>query len=485
MVSTEVDSAAGCHQCGRSMVKAKKVHNHCRYCGTCYARLFKRRLCPACGDFARLPTFDGEAKCGPCERAGSCVRCGKTQFSIGMRSEYGPVCKTCTPYFRELGPCQSCGKLSQRLAVSTKTGLRSCNKCREPAGATCPSCKRHRVLIADQDGVLRCKGCCGGNQRLCETCGKLMPAGRGKTCESCYWSGLFARRVVANKAGFSSPRIQDAYESYSQWFLARSGPHRAAVKINGHYSFFARLDEHWGDVPSYEELLRVFGALELRRAENPMRWLAETKAVEVSVDVREDHTERLRISKMLSELPDFWPNQLLHGYHAELRLRLDGGETDLRSIRLAMRAAVNFLRISALAPNERPEMKTLEAFWRSSPGQVAAVTGFVGYLNKVHGTELETRPDKRWLEKAKRDKAERELVAFLGGEDHSGSIAVWITKALAYFHNVRRLSRKALVYRPESFKGMDGFDVEYEGKVLWVPAPTTYSKYPTPIPTSE
>jgi len=312
-----------------------------------------------------------------------------------------------------------------------------------------------------------------------------MPAGRGRTCEGCYWSGLFARRVEANKAGFSSPRIQDAYESFSQWFLVRSGPHRAALKINGHYSFFARLDEHWGDVPSYEELLRVFGALGLRRAENTMRWLAETKAVEVSIDARDDHTERLRISKMLSELPDFWSKQLLHGYHAELGRRLHGGGTDLRSIRLAIRAAVNFLKVSTLAPNERPEMKALEAFWRSSPGQVAAVTGFVGYLNKSYGTELQTRPDKRWLEKAKRDKTERELVALLKGDGHPESEAIWITKALAYFHNVRRLSRKALVYRPDSFKGMDGFGVEHEGKVLWVPAPTTYTKCPTPIPTSE
>ncbi len=478
MVSTEVDRAAGCHECGRAMVKAKKVHNHCRYCESCYARLFKRRLCPGCGNFGRLPIFDLAALCGACERAGPCVRCGKTEFAIGMRSEYGPVCKSCVPYFREPEPCQACGKLSQRLAVSTKTGLRSCNKCRETTGATCPSCMRYRVLIADHDGVLRCKACIAGGERPCESCGVAMPAGRARTCETCYWTSLFNRRVAVNLAGFTSPRIQQLYESFSQWLLMRNGPHKAALNINVHYSFFAQLDDLWGEVPTYDNLLKAFGAAGLRQAENPMRWLQEIGAVIVSAEKRDEHTEQRRVSEMLSEFPDFWSNQLLHGYHAELALRIERSETDLRSVRIALRAALNFLKHAGLAPQTIPKMKVLEAFWRSSPGQVAAVTGFVGYLNKSYNAQLRSRPEKRWLEKARRDKAERELVALLKGGAYVESETIWIGKALAYFHNIRRVNRKTLVYRPESFKGEAGFSIEYEGQVLWVPSASTYTREP-------
>lgn len=478
MVSTEVGGETGCHECGRAMVKAKKVHDHCRYCDNCYARLFKHRLCPGCGNVRRLPIFDTAAKCGPCERAGPCVRCGKTEFAIGMRSEYGPVCKVCVPYFRVAEPCQTCGKLSQRLAVSTKTGLRSCNTCREPAGATCPFCRRHRVLVVDHDGVSRCKACCGGREHPCDRCGAAMPAGRGKTCESCYWTSLFNRRVSVNLVGFTSMQISELYESFSKWLLARVGPNKAALTINGYYSFFARLDKYWQGVPAYDDLVRTFGAAGLRKAENPMRWLQEVGAVTVSVERRNEHTEQRRVSDLLSELPDFWSKQLLHGYHSELVLRTERNQTDMRSVRLALRAAVNFLKIAALAPQTDPSMKALEAFWRSSPGQVAAVTGFVGYLNKTRNTELRARPDKQWLEKAKKDKAERELIALLDG---TGVVSepMWIAKALAYFHNVRRVSGKALKYRIESFNGTAGFSVEHEGKSLWVPSASSYIRPPT------
>nr|WP_279653163.1 hypothetical protein [Pseudomonas morbosilactucae] len=308
-----------------------------------------------------------------------------------------------------------------------------------------------------------------------------MPAGRGRTCETCYWTSLFNRRVAVNLAGFTSPRIRQLYESFSQWLLMRNGPHKAALNINDHYRFFAQLDALWGGVPTYDQLLKTFGASGLRQAENPMRWLQEIRAVTVSAEKRDEHTEQRRVSEMLSELPDFWSNQLLHGYHAELALRIERSETDLRSVRIALRAAVNFLKLAGLVPQALPRMKALEAFWRRSPGQVAAVTGFVGYLNKTYSAELQARPEKRWLEKAKWDKAERELVALLKNDSGEAPESTWIVKGLAYFHDIRRVSRKALVYRPESFNGMAGFSVEHEGKVLWIPSASTYTRDPVAL----
>ncbi|WP_206430276.1 hypothetical protein [Pseudomonas chlororaphis] len=288
---------------------------------------------------------------------------------------------------------------------------------------------------------------------------------------------MFAKRVVVNSAGFTSPRIQQLYEAFSQWLLSRSGPHKAALTINGYYSFFAKLDEQWGDVPTYDHLLAVFGAAGLRQAENPMRWLQHIGVVTVSAERREEHSEQRRVSELLSELSDFWSNQLLHGYHAELVQRFERSETDLRSVRIALRAAVSFLKLAELAPQALPKTKALEAFWRSSPGQVAAVTGFVGFLNRAYSTELKARPEKRWLEKARREKAERELVALLDGANVA-SEPLWIAKALAYFHNVRRVNRKILVYRAESFNGAAGYSVEHEGQSLWVPSATTYIRDP-------
>lgn len=477
MVSPEIPHDAGCHGCGRAMPKAKKIYKGQRYCGACYSRLFKRQMCPGCGNHARLPVKSlnpaQDDHCSACERAAPCFRCGKTGFEVALRSAYGPVCKVCVPYFRNPETCEVCGQLSQRIAVSSVTGLRSCQKCREPAKATCPSCRRHRVLVEDSDGEMQCKLCHEEGERSCPSCGNQMPAGRISECEPCYWTGLLSKRVEINLNGLNAV-LGKAFLAFSLWLLERSGPHNAALSINAHYLFFRELEVTWGNVPSYERLLDHFGAAKLRRAENPMRWLEKSGYVHVCVASRENHTEKRRIEAVLAELEDGWSQKLLSGYHAVLLLRVNRQETDLRSVRLALRAATNFLRSARLAHEAKPAMKAVEAFWRNSPGQIAALTGFIGHLNRTCGLQLEAKPDKRWLQKAKKAKAERELVALLRDQCQGDFEVRWIAKALIYFHDLSRVNRKALAYRTERFDNTDGFSVEHGTSRLWVPAASSF-----------
>ncbi len=477
MASNDSMDDMGCQSCGRAMDKAKKIHKGKRYCATCYPRLFKRRMCAGCGNFARLPTFDLAAQCGACERSGPCVRCGRTEFKIGRQSAYGPVCKSCAPHFREPAPCDVCGELSQRLVRNTTTGLRTCPKCISPSASTCPSCRRHRVLVAGQDGIQRCRACTDEGQRSCERCGVAMPAGRGRECESCYWGRTFEKRLAINLKGFSSSQFEELFGRFGQWLLERNGPQKSAMSINRYYSFFRSMEVRWGGIPSYGELLDQFTAVGLRRAETPMRWLSEVQAISVNAELREQHSEERRLQAILTEVGDPWSQQLLKGYLAMLATRMEKGETNLRSIRLAGRAATNMLKTVHLAVGALPTQKALESFWRSSPGQVAALAGFVGYLNNSYKLQLEWRPNDRWLMTAKRDKAERELVALLGEGQQAEDFEVrWIVKGLAYFHSLRRANRKTLTYRPESYQGISGFSIEYGGKTLWVPDAASYKR---------
>lgn len=232
MASNDTSTKAGCHGCGREMAKAKKVHAGDRYCEACYRRLFKRRMCSGCGHFARLPVFDQVAHCSACERDGPCVRCGKVDFETGMRSQYGPVCKTCTSYFRAAEPCEVCGKPSQRLARSKATGLRRCPKCSGPEMATCPSCRRYRVLITGQTGISRCEPCTFNPDHPCESCGTLMPAGRGRECEACDWLSVFHKRLAINTKGFRGDVVAGLFTQFGEWLLDRVGAHKAALNIN-------------------------------------------------------------------------------------------------------------------------------------------------------------------------------------------------------------------------------------------------------------
>lgn len=476
MVVDESPCKLGCEACGRAMAKATKVHKGKRYCATCYPRLFKRRMCTGCGNFARLPVFDLAAHCSACERSAPCFRCEKTDYKIGMRTAYGPVCKTCAHHFHAIEPCEVCGTPSQRLARNTATGLRVCPKC-ATSSATCPSCRRHRVLVSGEDGISRCRACTNEVTRMCEKCGSEMPAGRGRECEACSWTKVFEKRLAINLHGFSSDHFEQLFSRFGQWLFERLGPSKAALKINSFYRFFRSIETRWGCIPSYDDMLKHFTAIGLRRAETPMRWLSEVGAISVNAEDREKRTEERRLRAILAEIEDPWSQQLLMGYFTELTARRESGETDLRSIRLALRPAANMLKGARLAAGTLPNQKTLELFWRSSPGHVAALSGFVGHLNKSHELQLKWRPSDHWLEKAKKNKAERELVALLREDQQASDFEVrWIVKGLAYFHDIRKVSRKTLVYRKESYQGVEGFSVERASEKLWVPSVSSYDR---------
>ncbi|MNH36196.1 hypothetical protein D3C79_969630 [compost metagenome] len=107
---------------------------------------------------------------------------------------------------------------------------------------------------------------------------------------------------------------------------------------------------------------------------------------------------------------------------------------------------------------------------------MAAVRGFIGHLNKRHGLKLQVKPDARWLSQARRQKAERELVAMLSEAVDDDFEARWIVKGLAYFHDVARANRKKLVFQPQEYRGVAGYNVAHGEKTLWVPSASSYQR---------
>lgn len=471
MISPEVLSDLGCDGCGLALSKAKRVHHDKRYCSTCYPRLFKRRMCIGCGNFARLPVFDLAARCRVCRQADPCVRCGKTNFSIGLQSPYGPVCKACVSHFRPAKPCEVCGEVSKRTARNSKTGRLTCSKCSSPPSGTCASCRRHRVLIAGEDGIRRCKLCSTHEKRKCEGCDAEIPAGRGRECDACSRTRTFTGRLNINVKGFSSVEFEGLFRRFGEWLLSFSGPHNAALRINVHYKFFRELEVTWGAVPGYQDLLDHFSASGLRRAENPMRWLVQTGLVSPNESLREDSSEWKRVERVLAEINAPWPASLMSGYFKVLSARLEQAVTSVLTVRLALRAAASFLTFCDLEADTFPVQKDLEAYWSGSPGQVAALTGFVNYLNSHYTLKLDAQPDRKWLKRAKKAKAEKALIALLHESPKRPNFeARWICAASAYFHE-RKLRRKELVYTPKNYQGVAGFEIGVDSDLLWIPAP--------------
>lgn len=267
------------------------------------------------------------------------------------------------------------------------------------------------------------------------------------------------------------------FERFANWVLLELGPKAAALKINVYYRFFKELESVWQGVPQYSELLQHFSAEGLRRSRVPMSWLSEFDGLVVCAQAREEDSEQRRVRSIMEQPREPWSQQLIIGYHHMLQSRLAAGDISLRSIRLALRSASDLLDHSRLKATAMVDQKTLDGYWRKSPGQVASVTGFVGYLNQVYNAGLNSRPDPKWARQQKQAKRERELVELLPQRDETSDFeSRWIVKALAYFHGIGRISRRALVYVPATYQGTAGFNIECSQGVLWVPSAGTYER---------
>ena len=154
MTNAAPAASTTCDECRRHGVRIARIHRGERFCQTCYERMFKRRLCPKCGNFARLPRLEPDAVCLKCENARPCVRCGRIRYRTGMRTAYGPACIACAAYFKPPQPCEACGTPSRWLSRESELGdeRRRCPRCRRRGHETCEACRRHRRLSVPPRG---------------------------------------------------------------------------------------------------------------------------------------------------------------------------------------------------------------------------------------------------------------------------------------------------------------------------------------------
>jgi len=462
-----------CDECGREMPKAHRHHKGRRFCAICYARVFKRRMCPKCGNFARLPKNDENAVCKKCETDKPCIRCGNAEYEIGKITAYGPVCNSCAPHFREPKPCGLCGKLSSRLTRVKRTSIEVpvCPKCANRDHGTCKACRRHRLLTESPDGRMLCSTCLEKDKVPCFSCGNSMPAGRGKICEACYWEETFRKRLKMDQAAFSVRGMSEDFGEFGEWLLSEVGGHKSALSIHRYLPFFLEIEKQWQRIPGYLELLEWFGAEELRRVRLPMRWLNEAKAIFAVAISREEDSDRRRIEAIMSSVPDrSLASLVLIGYRSRLMDRYNASKSTLRSVRLALRPAVSLLLVADAMGNYLPNQAALDRYLLEVPGQKAAVTGFVNFLNKEYRLELLPRADENRVCEVRKKKLEAEIMTLMreiGGDKESRR--KWLSAALAYFHGLPRKVGKGLKDEDITDACNGGLVVVWNRARYWVP----------------
>lgn len=454
-----------CNECGRGMPKAHKIYHGRRFCSTCYPRVFCRRNCPRCSLPARLPKADSQAVCTKCELDVPCIRCGKSEYEIGKVTQYGPVCGSCAVYFRApKGPVTS--ERQDGLTASASDAL-------VPNGdrrATCSSCRRHRTVATSINGTVLCKACADLGAIPCPSCKKSMPAGRGSQCEDCYWRETFFKRLAIDEAGLGSKKVAFAFKAFGTWLIQTVPSQKAALSIHRYFPFFFEVDAVWGEFPTYERLLGQFGAEGLRRVRLPMRWLVETRMVIVDATLRDENSEVRRIEAIGAALREGSIQAgIMEAFKADLDSRCTLNKMKTKSVRMALQPAAALLTMCEQEGVSIPDQATLNRYLAKVPGQRAAVTTFVTFINTLYGAGISVEKTAQAKMKVRKRLEGRLMTLAATASEKPQFRRQWFSVSLAYFHGLPLSAGKVAEDENVGVLPDGNFSIIVNGRDYWIP----------------
>lgn len=461
-----------CNGCEKPVTQIKKRYKGQKYCSTCYARIFKKSLCPECGASARLPKNNDQAICNECIKKQPCIRCNLLNKPIGKLTEYGVVCNSCSVYFREIERCERCNVQSQKLTKISRFNddLRVCPKCSTRDYETCPSCHKHRLLESDENGKKLCKKCRTQPDKPCLECKTLISAGCADLCDHCYWRKNLWAKFNQNIHLFESSFLKKQYENYVHWLADSVGEHQAALYLNKHTHFFIKTEVLWtDDIPDADQLLKILRASGLRKFELAVKWLDHIHGIKISSIHKSECSEIDQTSRLIEQLSR--PSlafDIVFAYKQKLDEKMHKGKTSTRSVRLAIKPAVA-LMLSIQDKQTLPNLEKIKAYLSKYPGQAAALTGFINFLNDQYKTNIDyiSLRNSKFIKEASKHKLEKELISMIN-HNTGFDVLAWVKKGLQFFH--RMSYQDSLKIKIEMIVEIkDGYNISFNNQNYWLP----------------
>ncbi|MBI1411573.1 hypothetical protein [Acinetobacter baumannii] len=464
-----------CNECGRSVEKIHKNYKSNKFCHSCYVRIFKKRECPSCGSSNRLYKYDHLAICQKCENNRPCIRCQRVDYPIGKITENGPVCKSCSVYFREFQTCERCGALSQKLSRIDRfeDNLKVCPRCATRDYRTCSSCRRYRSLEEDvSTGQMYCKKCLTAQSSPCLTCEQEVPAGRGNYCEICSWHQALERKVGKLVNNLEDVNLREHFKNYSKWLEQRVGPHKAVLYIAKHIKFFEETNELWTEqTPAYSDFLARLRSSGLRKYVLPIEWLTKIHNLKIDIQAKEFCSELDQLNKLKDIcLETSSSAQILQEYCEVLMNRVNKGKTSIRSARLAMKPAAALMIKISKSRFKLPRLWHIKHYLTEHPGQAAALTGFIIFLNQNYDTNLDFSFTKNssFLKTVRNKKLEKEIFKLIMIAESSFDLLLWTRLCLRFFHKLDVVNSKQIQLNMVN-EVEDGLVVSFRNESFWIP----------------
>jgi hypothetical protein len=299
-----------------------------------------------------------------------------------------------------------------------------------------------------------------------------MAGGRVTRCEACYWVDTATKRIEIDTHIFDSSGMAALFENFGAWLISECGAKSAALSVHRYLSFFVEVEKYWGYFPRYDALVEHFKAEGLRRVRRPMRWLSDTQGLRVDFVIRENTSEENRIVNILSLFKvNVIAGRAIEGYERRLRTRLEANKTSVRSIRLALTPAIHLLKNADAEGKMLPGQTVLDCYLLAHPGQQAAITGFINYLNLTFSLGLVPNVNEQLVRKLRKKKLEKKLSRFIAVESLKlDNLDKWILLGLEYFHDVRiPKKRRTAVVRSVTDVDLLGLTVVLDNKKYHLP----------------
>lgn len=386
-----------CDHCSEVIVNRKYCYDGICYCRSCFSIYSSYKLCTSCDKRKRILNLIEPPVCQECRlKSEECIRCGKEKYNLGKITASGPVCTSCSVYFREFKRCVQCNKTNKTVnnrIDGTGSNIYLCQSCYNKTLPLCSHCKyRKKPFLYDLHKKPLCKICATEGIRYCKLCKKPIHAGYGHQCINCSSKKTIKKRIAIGKK-LLSKFFSNEFELFCKWLEKRRGGEGVvfvATHILKYLDYFIELDKlalELNQRPSYRQVVKRFSVAKTRKYLLVSIFLNDLNIIPINNNIKEEYSNLGMIDRLLGKFRNdaIYENIILN-YYSYL-LQKQKNKASIRSIRLALGQAVALIAWCEHFSLKHPTNELLYGFLWHSPGRRAGLTGFINYLN--HNLQLD------------------------------------------------------------------------------------------------
>lgn len=391
-MSRYIPVGTACDHCHNKDLKWMYRYHETIYCKQCFNDHFEIKQCTGCKEDKYIYYQLKDAPlCKVCEiKDKPCIRCNREIKKFGKIMNKGPVCMSCSKYFREEKQCMVCFKYSLEVANRSINGSTqpTCTSCFNKTLPTCSGCHRKRETHTYNDkGRPLCKKCSEGN-RVCLSCENTFPAGRGRICQQCSSKNGLIKKVNSAKKELGAI-FSIHFENFALWLSNKRGSKFASHHILNYLPWFQKLNqlaEQLGKTPLYTDVVSTYSVAETRQYLLATRYMDKAHVITINKDAQKIHADLDMIQRYLETFPKKSEyREMVSSYHDYLEEKNQNGKMSIRSMRLALTPAVRFFKYCDCGEVEKPSQELLESYLWCFYGQKNAISGFILFLNRGFG----------------------------------------------------------------------------------------------------